>query len=94
MIRLVSLVAGFAVLATAAQAQDYTVSIKDKSPREVRAAIGEAASKACRDIYMSDFDPLFDYTDCVSEAVHDAHMQLKVRAQATEVRFVPVTESN
>jgi len=76
MIRLTSLVLGLAVLAGSAQAADYKVSLANKSPAEVKAAIYVAAAKACRDAYSDDFDPLFDVKDCISDTVAATRAQL------------------
>lgn len=71
MFRTAAAVIGFAMLATAANAAEIKVATLDKSPAEVRAAITDAADKACKSAYSGDVFFIYERDACVRNVVTD-----------------------
>ena len=72
MFRFAAALVGVAFFATAANAAEIKVSTADKSPAEVRAAVSDAAFKACRQAYSGDLFAIYERDGCVRDTVSDA----------------------
>ncbi len=72
MFRTAAAILSVAFLATAANAAEVKVSTLDKSPTQVRAAIGDAAFKACKQAYSDDVFAVYERDPCVRDSVADA----------------------
>jgi len=93
MVRIASLIAGLALVAGAAQAQDYQVPLSGKSPAVVQAEINVAAAKACNDVYTSNLDPVFDYHACVKETVAATRAELPAGYSASATDLITLAQS-
>jgi hypothetical protein len=82
MFRTAAAVIGFAFLATAANAAEIKVTTLDKSPAEVRAAITDAAVKACNAAYSGDNLFIYERDACVRNVVADTVAKVEL-ANAT-----------
>jgi hypothetical protein len=75
MIRTLLALSAFAALAGAANAAEIKVSLIGKTDPAIRAELSQAAKAACQDVDVTDYAP------CVSEAYHNAIVQvIKVRS--------------
>jgi hypothetical protein len=72
MFRTAAALVGVAFFATAANAADIKVSTVDKSPAQLRAAVSDAAFKACREVYSGDVFAVYERDGCVRDTVSDA----------------------
>ena len=72
MFRTAAAILSVAFLATAANAAEIKVSTLDKSPTQVRAAVGDAAFKACKQAYADDVFAVYERDSCVRDSVADA----------------------
>jgi hypothetical protein len=86
MTRIIATVLGVAFLATSANAADFAVQTAGKSPAEVRAAVVEAARKACASAYGNDYLPVYISKSCVSDTVADAMSHVKSTELAMNTR--------
>lgn len=75
MFRTAAALLSVAFLATAANAAEVKVSTLDKSPTQVRAAVGDAAFKACKQAYAEDVFAIYERESCVRDSVADALAQ-------------------
>lgn len=83
MLRATSVFIGLALLAGSAQAQDYKISLQNKSSAQIQFEIHQAATKACNEAYADNMDPMFDYDYCVTESIRLARAQLQSKAVAS-----------
>jgi len=67
--RLSAIVLGAALLAGAANAAEFKVSTVGKSPTELRAAVSEAAFKACKSAYAGEIFADYERDGCVKSTV-------------------------
>lgn len=72
MFRFAAALVGVAFIATAVNAAEIKVSTTDKSPSEVRAAVSDAAFKACRAAYAGDVLAIYERDGCVRDSVTEA----------------------
>lgn len=72
MIRTAAAVLSLALLATSANAAQFTVSTVGKTPAELRVAVTDAAVKACALAYQDDRLAVYKRDDCVRESVEAA----------------------
>jgi hypothetical protein len=72
MFRFAAALVGVAFVATAANAAEIKVSTADKSPAEIRAAVSDAAFKACRQAYAGDVFAIYERDGCVRDTVSEA----------------------
>ncbi len=79
MFRTTALVLGLTLLASAAHAEDYRISLQDKSPAQVHADIAKAATKACNAAYPAgtwiSFYNMGEFKACKVEAIQSAQAQ-------------------
>ena len=68
----IAALAGVALMATAANAAEIKVSTADKSPAEIRAAVSDAAFKACKQAYANDVFAVYERDGCVRDTVVEA----------------------
>lgn len=80
MFRTAAALVGVAFLATAANAAEIKVSTADKSPAQIRAAVSEAAFKACRQAYAGDAFAVYERDGCVRDTLADALAKADVGA--------------
>lgn len=72
MFRTASVVLGLAFLATATNAAEIKVSTLDKSPAQLRAAVSDAAFKACSRAYSGDVLAIYEREACARDAAEVA----------------------
>ena len=72
MFRTASVVLGLAFLATATNAAEIKVSTLDKSPAQLRAAVSDAAFKACKQAYSGDALAMYEREACARDAAEAA----------------------
>ena len=68
----IAVLAGAALMTTAANAAEIRVSTAGKSPAEIRAAVGDAALKVCKQAYANDVFAVYERDGCVRDTVADA----------------------
>ncbi|MBV9508971.1 MAG: hypothetical protein JO303_01660 [Caulobacteraceae bacterium] len=81
MFRTTTAVLGLVLIAGAAhageyKAGEYRVSLVDKTPAQVQAAIALAAKRSCREAYSDDALAIFKLASCEADAVHEANAQI------------------
>ncbi|MDR3507871.1 MAG: hypothetical protein P4L64_08250 [Caulobacteraceae bacterium] len=72
MFRTSAIALGLAILAGSANAAEFKVLTADKSPAELRAAVSDAAFKACKAAYAGDVFAVYERDGCVKETVETA----------------------
>jgi (p)ppGpp synthase/HD superfamily hydrolase len=75
MLRTITLAAAAALLATAASAQSITISTRDKTPEQVKAAVVKAADKLCYRQTVGASFPIDAQQQCVANTVRKTLQQ-------------------